>query len=258
MTFAYLFTTILLATTALAVPRPISSRPRADNRRSGPVHRIENVGLSEVASNISHVQYSTNWAGAVWNSPANTYTKVVGTFTVPTPSAPDGSASAWVGIDGDTCNSAILQTGVDFYYQGGAISYDSWYEWFPDYAHNFDGISFNAGDVVRLTVAAISTTSGTAIIENLTNGQTVSKDLSYPQYPLCEQDAEWIVEDFESNGSQVPFTNFGTVTFTDAAATKSDGSSVTPNGANVLDIAQNGTVFTTVTETADGVTIQYI
>ena len=48
-----------------------------------------------------------------------TYQKITGTFTVPKPSNPDGdatihSASAWVGIDGNTCASAILQTGVDF------------------------------------------------------------------------------------------------------------------------------------------------
>ena len=51
------------------------------------------------------------------------------TFTVPTPSAGTGSgdsysASAWVGIDGDTCSTAILQTGVDFTYSDGSVSYD--------------------------------------------------------------------------------------------------------------------------------------
>jgi hypothetical protein len=49
----------------------------------------------------------------------DTFTAVTGKFTVPTPKKPSGSsgthaASAWVGIDGDTCETAILQTGVDF------------------------------------------------------------------------------------------------------------------------------------------------
>ena len=57
------------------------------------------------------------------------FTSVTGTFTVPTPSAPSGgdgsySASAWVGIDGDTCDTAILQTGVDFTIDYGSVSYD--------------------------------------------------------------------------------------------------------------------------------------
>ena len=49
---------------------------------------------------------------------------MTGTFTVPTPSGPNGAASAWVGIDGDTCTNAILQTGVDFTLTDGKVSYD--------------------------------------------------------------------------------------------------------------------------------------
>lgn len=50
-------------------------------------------------------------------------------FVVPTPKEPSGgtgthSASAWVGIDGDTCGTAILQTGVDFTVSGSTVSYD--------------------------------------------------------------------------------------------------------------------------------------
>lgn len=52
---------------------------------------------------------------------------MTGTFTVPTPTGKDGAASAWVGIDGDTCGSAILQTGVDFTISGGEVSYDGEY-----------------------------------------------------------------------------------------------------------------------------------
>ena len=58
-----------------------------------------------------------------------TFTTVTGTFTVPTPSNPDSgldwvSAAAWVGIDGSTCASTILQTGVDFTVDNGRVSYD--------------------------------------------------------------------------------------------------------------------------------------
>lgn len=53
-----------------------------------------------------------------------TFTTVTGTFTVPTPSGTSGAASAWVGIDGDTCGNAILQTGIDFTITGGKVSYN--------------------------------------------------------------------------------------------------------------------------------------
>jgi hypothetical protein len=58
-----------------------------------------------------------------------TFKTVTGTFTVPTPKEPAGgsgthSSSAWVGIDGDTCQTAILQTGIDFNVNGGTASFD--------------------------------------------------------------------------------------------------------------------------------------
>lgn len=58
-----------------------------------------------------------------------TFTSVTGTFVVPTPKVPSGgsgsySASAWVGIDGDTCDTSILQTGIDFTISGGKVSFD--------------------------------------------------------------------------------------------------------------------------------------
>ena len=49
---------------------------------------------------------------------------MTGTFTVPAPSGNSGAASVWVGIDGDTCGTTVLQTGIDFTVSGGAVSYD--------------------------------------------------------------------------------------------------------------------------------------
>jgi hypothetical protein len=62
-----------------------------------------------------------------------TFKSVTGTFTVPTPTvrkgaspAPAYTATAWVGIDGDTCGSAILQAGVGFVVSNTfAVSYCS-------------------------------------------------------------------------------------------------------------------------------------
>ncbi|EIW81698.1 hypothetical protein CONPUDRAFT_54011, partial [Coniophora puteana RWD-64-598 SS2] len=164
-------------------------------------------------------------------------------------------ASAWVGIDGDTCETAILQTGVDFTYSDGEVSYDAWYEWYPDYAYDFSGITISAGDVIKTTVTATSTTSGTAVIENTTTGVTVTQDLT-STYALCEENAEWIVEDYEEGDSLVELTNWGTVTFTDAYATTSSGE-VTPSGATAIDIEQNGEVLTQVT-IGDTVAVKYV
>ena len=132
----------------------------------------------------------------------------------------------------------------------------AWYEWYPDYAYDFSGISFSSGDSVRVTVTAASTKSGTAKIENLTTGKTVTKSITSSS-ALCEQDAEWIVEDYEESGGLVPFANFGTVTFTSASAGKSSGSSG-PSGATIIDIEQNGNVLTSVSTSSSSVTVKYV
>ena len=94
------------------------------------------------------------------------------------------------------------------------------------------------------------------MIENLTNGQQVSQQLS-SSYALCEENAEWIVEDYEEGGSLVAFCDFGTVAFTNAYATTTSGSHISPDGAQIIEIEQNGKVLTGVTENSNGVTITY-
>lgn len=241
---------LLLASTAVAAPftekRLERQRQRAALRKSNPPLAPNTEGVSNIISleNSTNVQYSSNWAGAVLISTG--FTSVTGTVVVPHLSAgssgTESAASAWVVIDGDTYGNAILQTGIDFYVDGSSISYDAWYEWLPDYAYTFTGFTLSAGDSIRMTVTASSKTAGTAKIENLTTGKSVSHSFS-GQPSLGEVNAEWIVEDFESNGALVPFANFGTVTFTSASAVK-NGATVGVTGATILDIKQNNQVLT--------------
>jgi hypothetical protein len=130
----------------------------------------------------------------------------------------------------------------------------AWYEWYPDYAYDFSGISISAGDEIKTTVTATSTKAGTAVIENLTTGETVTKSLT-SSYALCEYNAEWIVEDYEEGDSLVAFADFGTVTFTDAEATTSSGT-VGPSGATIIDIEQNS-VLTSVSVSSSEVVVKY-
>lgn len=87
--------------------------------------------------NVNADYYSSNWAGAAKSETGFTY--VTAKTTVPVPSTPPGGssstayyASAWVGIDGYECGSAILQTGIDVAVQGSETAFDAWYEWYPD------------------------------------------------------------------------------------------------------------------------------
>lgn len=275
MKFNVILGSTLFAASALAAPLTAKRQARhearrlaraegaASQRHSNPPFIPDSHDVLQLNGTSSNVQYSSNWAGAVLIGTG--YTAVTGEFTVPTPKAPSGgsssesySASAWVGIDGDTYGNAILQTGVDFTVQGGQVSYDAWYEWFPDYAYDFSGIDISAGDVIKVTVEASSKSSGTATVENTSTGKKVSHTFSNDvQGDLGEVNAEWIVEDFESGGSLVSLVDFGSVTFTNAEAT-TGGSTVGPSGATLLDIKQNNKVVTKSSVSGGEVTVEYV
>jgi hypothetical protein len=263
---------IVLATSTLAAPKGHGiatrvARRAAGSHRSHPKIPATATINGKETDNETQVDYSNNWSGAVLTAPPSgtTFTSVSAQFTVPSPAPVNGqagAASAWVGIDGDTYSNAILQTGVDFNVDAnGGVSYDAWYEWFPDYAYDFSGIDINTGDVISVSVVSSSSSSGTATIQNLSNGQTVTQDLTAPDSNsnLGGQNAEWIVEDFEEGGSLVSFANFGTVDFTSATAGASDGSTVGTTGADLIDIEDSsGNVLTSASTPSDSeVVVQY-
>ncbi|KAJ5951606.1 Concanavalin A-like lectin/glucanases superfamily [Penicillium vulpinum] len=246
-----ILTTTILAGSSLAAPgsglvERLQGRG-ALSRQSSPAEK-KGILLKQGAEG-GKVQYSKNWAGVVReNPPARaTYTAVSATFTVPEPTATNESGemqavSAWVGIDGDTYTDAILQTGIDAYIQNGQQTFDAWYEWYPLSAENFD-LQLSAGDVVVAKVETFSTSKGAAIIENKSTGQRVTKTLSAPSTSatIAGQNAEWIVEDFNTGNNMVPLANFGKVDFTGAQA-EAGGVRYGTHDAAVLHIQQNGNV----------------
>ncbi|CEJ92809.1 hypothetical protein VHEMI08439 [[Torrubiella] hemipterigena] len=250
------YTTVLAALCGIAAaanPRGTKLRHRNVLERSqvsrAPSSRVNQRIPNPNKSIASPNDYSSNWSGAVQN--ASGITKITGTMTVPSVSG--GSqygACAWVGIDGDSCQSALLQTGLFFYGDG---TFQAFYEWIPDNASFWDNFGISVGDQVRFTVDATSTATGTALVENLTTGQSVNYQWSNPPSTLCEANAEWIVEDFSEGGSLVPFANYGSITFSNAVATTSSGS-VTPAGAKIYDIQGKSTCSIS----GDDVTCNYI
>ncbi|KAI0121096.1 acid proteinase [Xylariales sp. AK1849] len=266
MKFSAVLGALLGAGIVAAAPFTEIRRQRAaarldERRRRGfmiPDGDVETDVVS-VNNGTSHVSYSTNWAGAVLIGTG--YTSVTGSFVVPTPKPPTGgtaskkySASAWVGIDGDTCTTSILQTGIDFYTQDGEVSFDAWYEWYPDYAYDFTNFAIAAGDTITMTVTATSKKTGTAVLKNTTTGKSVTHTFTAQTKALCQTNAEWIVEDFEEGSSLVPFCDFGTVNF--KGATVNGDTGVT--GATIIDLRQSGKVLTSCSASGESVSCSYV
>ena len=80
-------------------------------------------------------------------------------------------------------------------------------------------------------------------IKDLTTGKKESHTFKNEGHHLCQENAEWIVEDFEEGKTLIPFADFHHVTFTDAHYTDGSGTHGTA-GATVLDIRQEGQVLT--------------
>lgn len=130
------FANILLLAEVVAAARLTSHRrAKAAAKQALDRKTLPKQGSAGIA-NSTEVEYSSNWAGAVIVS--TDVTSVTALVTVPSVSSGSTSssssyscASAWVGIDGDTCDTAILQTGIDFCIEDGETFYEAWYEWYP-------------------------------------------------------------------------------------------------------------------------------
>ncbi|PTB62293.1 concanavalin A-like lectin/glucanase [Trichoderma citrinoviride] len=232
--------------------------------------RSNHHNCSEEEYHAGRVNYSTVWSGAVIHSPPENelFNSVSASFVIPKPSIPTGSpnedfytVAVWVGIDGDTSQNAILQTGVDLTIANGQVYYEPWYEWWPDHSSTFpEHLSISPGDVVKATVSATSSTSGFAILENVSTGQLVSKYLT-SAHALGQQNAEWIVENYimgpASSGHLTPLANWSSIVFTDTRAS-TQKSWLDASNATVVNMSQHRRLITEVTIDGSSVIDTYI
>lgn len=233
---------LLLSTSVFATSGPAIRKSRALQRstaRKSQRAQTPSAELVDTQNATTHV-YNTNWAGAVIETTG--VEAVTGTFVVPIPTT-EGSGAAWVGIDGNDCYTGILQAGIDWAKSSsGNVTYTGWYEWWPSSMEYWSAseLPVAAGDSIRVTVTATSTTSGVAAVENLTQDRSINHTFTSAEVlsPICQTDAEWIVEDYYENFDFVEFADFGTVEFTEASAVTSAGTIGVTN-AEVFDIEQD-------------------
>jgi hypothetical protein len=194
------------------------------------------LGAVPSASAATDVQQasSENWSGyAVAGSSADSsqqFKGVSGSWVQPSAkcTSTQSYSAFWVGLGGSGQSNALEQTGTEADCKSdGAATYFAWYELVPSPPVRV-ALAVAPGDHItsKVTVAG---TSVTVALSNQTTGASFTKTLQISNPDVSS--AEWIAEAPSSCDQSVasctplPLTDFGTVTFTGASATTSDGHS---------------------------------
>jgi hypothetical protein len=181
--------------------RPSSPLARAalPGRGSGSASAMPGAGPSVQSASIqqSQLQMSTsgNWSGYV--AGPGPFTAASGTFTVPglvaTPTIT--STSIWVGIDGVSPSTSLIQAGVQETYDPATrlVTTQAWWEILPapETLIPWSQLSVLPGHTVSVQVAQYSGTLWALTVADNTTGQSYT---TYQSYAGGEATAEWIVE----------------------------------------------------------------
>jgi hypothetical protein len=172
---------------------------------------------------------SSNWSGytltAADATTTHSFNDVTGTWVQPKVACRSGRRDAvafWVGLGGSSEGSESLeQLGTAAECSGTSTKprYSVWWEIIPAASVEVK-MKLSPGDKVTAAVL-VNGNRVTMSLKNVTHGTRFTKTVAVPQVDTSS--AEWIAEaPSECNGvgqcRVVPLTNFGTVTFTNAAA----------------------------------------
>jgi hypothetical protein len=193
-----------------------------------------------MARNVGSQNVSANWAGYAVTGPdpatgaAVSYTAVAGTWVQPTATCTRGRATYsafWLGLGGFSEGSqALEQTGTTADCTAtGKPNYSVWYELVPAASVPIK-LKLAAGDTIS-AVVLVNGSSVTVRVRNLTRRTVATKRLTMSTAPDVSS-AEWVAEAPSSCTSAgrctiLPLTNFGTVSFSQAAVATVDGLSGT-------------------------------
>ncbi|KAG8169962.1 hypothetical protein KVR01_000707 [Diaporthe batatas] len=214
---------------------------------------------------------SRNWAGAMNSDPpSGRFAAAKMRFTLPgllradvvQPAADYYAANAWVGIDGWSHQTAILQAGVVMQVNktvSDELVFKPWFEWWPEPAVFFD-IPMGPGDDIKIEVVMFNATSGKVLLENNSRGEWVIRKLMspHPDVPLAGKTVEWILEDFKlARGPNVPLGDFGTLELRDCVAYTSADEKVGPDPSQPFWIRQDNVTRARSAVNGSSVTIEY-
>jgi hypothetical protein len=217
----------------------------------------------QFASNFGTQSVSSNWSGYALqdaNAAGLQFTSVTGSWKVPVTKCTGASAASaafWVGLGGSSESATGLeQTGTAADCTSGTARYYAWYEILPAAAIEVP-LKVKPGDQITTSVNVKGTTV-LVQIKNRTRKTSFTKALQVAAPDLSS--AEWVAEAPASCTASgqcmvLPLANFGSVTFTSAAAIASShpGTLTDPTwAADAISLVpqQQGGRFSALTTTA--------
>ena len=218
----------MLKAATLALVAMVATSAAGEAKTTTPGHAAR---FAARASGSVDPQVSSNWSGyaAVAPTDATTaaFSDVTATWVQPKVKCSAGrgdSAAFWVGLGGDLADSQSLEqlgTEADCNASGAAPTYGAWWEIVPAASVTIP-LKIRAGDHVTAAVLVQGQTV-TMSLKDTTRRTRFSKTITVPQQ-LDVSSAEWIAEAPSTCSSSgrcraLPLTQFGSVTFTNAAAT---------------------------------------
>jgi uncharacterized membrane protein YgcG len=200
------------------------------------------LGVVPAASAATDVQQasSENWAGYVVGgsgSSGQQFKSVSGSWVAPTASCTNGPgySAFWVGLGGSGQSNSLEQAGTEADCSAsGTPSYFAWYELVPQAPVKVN-LAVHPGDHIssKVTVAGSNVTIS---LSDQTTGASFSKTLQMSTPDVSS--AEWVAEapsscdQTVSNCSPLSLADFGTVQFTNASATSTNGHTGTISDSN--------------------------
>ena len=188
-------------------------------RHNHPQVMLAHTGHAQAVKNVTAAS-AFNWSGyADTATKAQTFTKVKGSWTVPsvTCGAEDQIISDWVGLDGFN-SGTVEQLGTTSWCYNGKAIYYTWYEMFPRGAHQVS-TALQPGDKVTASL----TRTGTSYAFKLTDATTSGNDIAVTKtcaLTMCKDtSAEWISERPSFSIGMVPQAHYNAFKITDGSQT---------------------------------------
>jgi hypothetical protein len=179
---------------------------------------------------------SVNWSGYAAAGTPGQFTSVSTSWTQPavTCGATNMDSSFWAGLDGDGTDT-VEQTGTEADCTNGTASYSGWWEMFPNAPVFYDN-PVDPGDVMSASVTANGNGNFTLTLSDTTQGWTQTTQQTSADAQLGSAE---IIAEAPSDGTVLPLSNFGTVTFSNDTV---NGAPIGNSGAASLTMVSQGGV----------------